>query len=67
MEGVVTVTPTSPESETYVNGQRIYETTMLQHGAVVRFGRHHCFRFCDPEVEDPVSVPWSTPQVDVVL
>ncbi|XP_071801654.1 uncharacterized protein [Asterias amurensis] len=53
MEGVVTVTPTSPESETYVNGQRIYETTMLQHGAVVRFGRHHCFRFCDPEVEDP--------------
>ncbi|XP_022089801.1 afadin-like isoform X2 [Acanthaster planci] len=53
MEGVVTVTPTSPESETYVNGHRIYETTMLQHGAVVRFGRQACFRFCDPEVEDP--------------
>ncbi len=56
MEGVVTITPTSPEAETYVNDQRIYETTMLQHGTVVRFGRHHTFRFCDPQDEDPVSI-----------
>ncbi|XP_072037063.1 LOW QUALITY PROTEIN: uncharacterized protein [Amphiura filiformis] len=53
MEGVVTITPTSPEAETYVNNQRIYETTMLQHSSVVRFGRHHTFRFCDPQDEDP--------------
>ncbi|XP_066278378.1 afadin-like isoform X7 [Branchiostoma lanceolatum] len=48
MEGVVTVTPTNHEAETYVNGQRIYETTMLQHNSVVRFGKMHTFRFCEP-------------------
>ncbi|KAJ8314800.1 hypothetical protein KUTeg_006950 [Tegillarca granosa] len=31
-DGIVTVTPTSPESETYVNNQRVYETTTLQNG-----------------------------------
>lgn len=29
-EGIVTVTPCSRDAETYVNGQRIYETTILQ-------------------------------------
>lgn len=29
-EGIVTVTPCSPDAETYVNGQRIFETTILQ-------------------------------------
>lgn len=29
-EGIVTVTPCSRDSETYVNGQRIYETTILR-------------------------------------
>jgi hypothetical protein len=29
-EGIVTVTPCSGNAETYVNGQRIYETTILQ-------------------------------------
>lgn len=29
-EGIVTVTPCSREAETYVNGQRIFETTILQ-------------------------------------
>ncbi|XP_054265446.1 uncharacterized protein LOC128988204 isoform X2 [Macrosteles quadrilineatus] len=47
-EGIVTVTPCSRDAETYVNGQRIYETTILQNGAVVKFGRIHNFRFCDP-------------------
>lgn len=28
--GIVTVTPCSRDAETYVNGQRIYETTILQ-------------------------------------
>lgn len=29
-DGIVTVTPCSRDSETYVNGQRIYETTILR-------------------------------------
>uniref|UniRef100_A0A0K8TDQ8 Afadin n=2 Tax=Lygus hesperus TaxID=30085 RepID=A0A0K8TDQ8_LYGHE len=47
-EGIVTVTPCSRDAETYVNGQRIYETTILQNGATVKFGRIHTFRFLDP-------------------
>uniref|UniRef100_A0A023F3L1 Putative actin filament-binding protein afadin n=3 Tax=Triatoma infestans TaxID=30076 RepID=A0A023F3L1_TRIIF len=47
-EGIVTVTPCSRDAETYVNGQRIYETTILQNGATVKFGRIHNFRFLDP-------------------
>lgn len=44
-EGIVTLTPSSRDADIYVNGQRIYETTILQHGAVIRFGRTHYFRF----------------------
>ncbi|CAG0912478.1 unnamed protein product [Notodromas monacha] len=55
MEGIVTVTPCSRDAETYVNGQRIYDTTLLQHGAVVRFGRVHTFRFLDQPTSRPVS------------
>ncbi|XP_067947814.1 afadin-like isoform X2 [Watersipora subatra] len=52
IEGVVTVTPNSAEAECYVEGKRIYQTTVLQHGKVVRFGHHHAFRFSDPAVEE---------------
>ncbi len=51
-EGIVTVTPTSNEAETYVENQRIYETTMLQHDMVVRFGKGFIFRFIDPLFEE---------------
>ncbi|XP_023710210.1 uncharacterized protein LOC111865986 isoform X4 [Cryptotermes secundus] len=51
-EGIVTVTPCSGNAETYVNGQRIYETTILQNGAIVKFGRIHNFRFIDPSHDD---------------
>jgi len=44
-EGIVTVTPSSRDADIYVNGQRIYETTILQHGAIIRFGRTYYFRF----------------------
>ena len=54
-EGIVTVTPTSREAETYVERQRIYETTMLKHGMTVQFGKSYAYRFCDPKFEDPVS------------
>lgn len=52
-EGMVTLTPCSPQAETYVNGQRLAETTLLQAGCVVRFGRNpsHQFRFVDPSHE----------------
>ncbi|CAH0775210.1 unnamed protein product [Bemisia tabaci] len=51
-EGIVTVTPCSRDAETYVNGQRIYETTILHNGAIVKFGRIHNFRFLDPCYEE---------------
>ncbi|XP_043225985.1 afadin-like isoform X3 [Amphibalanus amphitrite] len=51
-EGIVTVTPCGREAETYVNGQRVYETTILQHGSVVQFGRVYKFRFLDPNQEE---------------
>ncbi|VVC26416.1 Hypothetical protein CINCED_3A012275 [Cinara cedri] len=47
-EGIVTVTPCSRDAETYVNGQRIFETTILQNGAIVKFGRLNNLRFLDP-------------------
>lgn len=33
-EGIVTVTPCSRDAETYVNGQRIFETTILKVGLI---------------------------------
>uniref|UniRef100_A0A8C2S7V9 Afadin n=1 Tax=Capra hircus TaxID=9925 RepID=A0A8C2S7V9_CAPHI len=48
MDGVVTVTPRSMDAETYVGGQRISETTMLQSGVKVQFGASHVFKFVDP-------------------
>ncbi|XP_035153089.2 afadin isoform X26 [Callithrix jacchus] len=48
MDGVVTVTPRSIDAETYVEGQRISETTMLQSGMKVQFGASHVFKFVDP-------------------
>lgn len=44
-EGVITVTPSSRDSDIFINGQRIYETEIIQHGAILRFGRTHYFRF----------------------
>ncbi|XP_055289250.1 afadin isoform X7 [Moschus berezovskii] len=48
MDGVVTVTPRSMDAETYVDGQLISETTMLQSGVKVQFGASHVFKFVDP-------------------
>lgn len=60
----MTVTPSGdPNAETYLNGQRIRDTTILQHGAVLKLGAQlpptpdgrgslqgHTFRFVDPAV-----------------
>ncbi|KAL4233546.1 Mllt4p [Mactra antiquata] len=59
--GIVTVTPTSRESETYVNNQRVHETTLLQHGMTVKFGKQNAFRFFDPS-HDEKQRKGQTPQ-----
>ena len=49
-DGIVTLTPCSTKAETFVaNHGRIFETTMLQHNDVVRFGKSNVFRYVDPE------------------
>ncbi|CAO2628828.1 Afdn [Lemmus lemmus] len=53
MDGVVTVTPRSMDAETYVDGQRISETTVLQSSMKVQFGTSHVFKFVDP-IQDHV-------------
>ncbi|XP_027458878.1 afadin isoform X16 [Zalophus californianus] len=55
MDGVVTVTPRSMEAETYVEGQRISETTMLQSGMKVQFGTSHVFKFVDPSQDHALA------------
>lgn len=55
MDGVVTVTPRSMDAETYVEGQRISETTMLQSGMNVRFGASHVFKFVDPSMDHALA------------
>ncbi|XP_012937979.1 afadin [Aplysia californica] len=52
-EGIVTVTPNSHDAETYVERQRIDQTTMLKHGMMVQFGKDHVYRFLDPRFEQP--------------
>ncbi|XP_023370379.1 afadin isoform X2 [Otolemur garnettii] len=55
MDGVVTVTPRSVDAETYVEGQRISETTMLQSGMKVQFGASHVFKFVDPSQDHALA------------
>ncbi|XP_036281474.1 afadin isoform X15 [Pipistrellus kuhlii] len=55
MDGVVTVTPRSMDAETYVEGQRISETTMLQSGMSVQFGAQHVFKFVDPSQDHALA------------
>ncbi|CAI5684353.1 unnamed protein product [Oreochromis niloticus] len=47
-EGMVTVTPHGPDADTFVDGQRIIETTMLRSGSTIQFGSAHVFKFVDP-------------------
>ena len=34
-EGIVTITPSHREAETFVNGQRVFETTILQVSKII--------------------------------
>ncbi|XP_074470810.1 afadin isoform X11 [Sebastes fasciatus] len=47
-EGMVTVTPHGPDADTFVDGQRIQETTVLRSGSTLQFGSAHVFKFVDP-------------------
>ncbi|KAK0064396.1 afadin [Biomphalaria pfeifferi] len=62
-EGIVTVTPNSQDAETYVERQRIFETTMLKHGMTVQFGKDKIYRFLDPRFDEPPmhSQPYQLP------
>ncbi|MGH0127463.1 UNVERIFIED_CONTAM: hypothetical protein FKN15_019152 [Acipenser sinensis] len=53
MDGMVTVTPQSFDAETYVDGQRIADTTMLRNGMKVQFGSY-VFKFVDPSYDHGV-------------
>ena len=47
-QGVVTVTPSAPQAEVYVNNQRVDDVTVLQPSMTVRFGKMYLFRFFEP-------------------
>ncbi|GFR97600.1 afadin [Elysia marginata] len=51
-EGVVTLTPNNQDAEIYVQGQRIYEITMLKHGETVQFGKDRLYHFLDPRFDE---------------
>ena len=59
MDGIVSVTPTTGDAEVYVDGKRIYESTKLNHGSMVKFGRLHTFKFGDPAYEENPKLPGS--------
>ncbi|XP_040583955.1 afadin [Lepeophtheirus salmonis] len=61
-DGIVTITPSHRDAETYINNQRIFDITILQHGSVVRFGRGNYFRFIDPMFEERMRT--STTQIN---
>ncbi|XP_078798601.1 afadin isoform X19 [Oryzias latipes] len=47
-EGMVTVTPHGPDAETFIDRQRVTETTVLHSGSTLQFGSAHVFKFVDP-------------------
>lgn len=51
-EGVVTLTPNNQDAEIYVQGQRIFEITMLKHGDTVQFGKGRLYHFLDPRFDE---------------
>ena len=46
-DGIIIVTPSNREAETFINGTKIYETTVLKPGMLVRFGKLFTFKFVD--------------------
>ncbi|XP_072558840.1 afadin isoform X14 [Paramormyrops kingsleyae] len=50
-EGLVMVAPCSFDAETFVDSQRISETTVLRSGSTLQFGASHVFKFVDPSYD----------------
>ncbi|KAK5646541.1 hypothetical protein RI129_005005 [Pyrocoelia pectoralis] len=50
-DGLTSITPCHADAHTYVNGQRIHQTTILSHGSLVKFGHSNTYRFLDPSQE----------------
>uniref|UniRef100_A0A1Y1NGW7 Afadin n=2 Tax=Photinus pyralis TaxID=7054 RepID=A0A1Y1NGW7_PHOPY len=46
-DGLTSITPCHADAHTYVNGQRIHQTTILSHGSLVKFGPSNTYRFLD--------------------
>ncbi|KAF5290937.1 hypothetical protein FQA39_LY14543 [Lamprigera yunnana] len=46
-DGLTSITPCHADAHTYVNGQRIHQTTILSHGNYVKFGHSNSYRFLD--------------------
>lgn len=57
MDGSVTLTPTKPDAETYINDEHVSKTTLLQDGMIIRFGLNHIFRFCDSRSDEDLGYP----------
>ena len=66
MDGIVSVERTSSDAEIYVDGRRVYESTKLNHGSIIKFGRLHTFKFCDPAFEDKVKLSSPAPDAGSV-
>ncbi|KAL3281501.1 hypothetical protein HHI36_004708 [Cryptolaemus montrouzieri] len=60
-KGVTSLTPCHPDAHTYVNGQRIHQTTILAHGSLVKFGNSNTYRFLDPSQEERTRHPSIVP------
>ncbi|XP_050309768.1 afadin isoform X3 [Anthonomus grandis grandis] len=56
-DGVTSLTPCHADAHTYVNGQRIHQTTILTNGSLVKFGNSNTYRFVDPTQEDRTRHP----------
>jgi afadin len=56
-DGVTSLTPCHADAHTYVNGQRIHQTTILNHGSLVKFGNSNTYRFLDPAHEERIRHP----------
>ncbi|XP_060518752.1 afadin isoform X6 [Cylas formicarius] len=56
-DGVTSLMPCHADAHTYVNGQRIHQTTILAHGSLIKFGNSNTYRFLDPAQEDRTRHP----------
>ncbi|KAK9888640.1 hypothetical protein WA026_000868 [Henosepilachna vigintioctopunctata] len=56
-DSVTSLTPCHADAHTYVNGQRIHQTTILSHGSLVKFGNSNTYRFLDPSQEERTRHP----------